>query len=595
MNMKKTIAAVAAGAMAVSAMATSVSAITIEDLMEGQTFTYNLVGSQWAPATLGTVTVTATISDLDLDTNDAKYLYAYIKVPTEYTLVSVTTNGYYENDYSKQIPSYTRFKGINADQYYPSLDNNYIKIPITESTVAGGAWLLNKKDTTLNFQIVLNHNKLSISDVNADIFQNNAITIDYMLADGQMDPDAASGAAQVVPVSNTADIQKSKGIGDKGTVSGYRINTKKGIFEEEENVSGTWTEVDGTTTVKAVVVQNNPELATMAALNFSAKTDAEYKIPFETSLDANKDIVKYLLNNMGYKNFTPVVNDLIDNYGTVTFTFNTATSGIKWSILDGSGTKFYDPNGDGIIQDEDWYSDFYKSYEEAYRVNVKSDGTLRGTITPVYSTKKDNNGSYQSFAQNLYTGTGNGDMEFLPGWLGFTSENTGYYGGLWNQNNLFNGALVINENITMNLSQVEAFDYGEKSITFDWDATYLQSMKLATTSRWYWDNLVVTGADLYAAEAEDNGRYNATAGAGETAAESEITIPEADETDPAELTVPTEAETQADTTADTTAEASETEAAEQPAENPKTGNAPVALAVIPVALAAAAVVAKKRS
>ncbi len=77
--------------------------------------------------------------------------------------------------------------------------------------------------------------------------------------------------------------------------------------------------------------------------------------------------------------------------------------------------------------------------------------------------------------------------------------------------------------------------------------------------------------------------------AGETAAESEITIPE----ETTEITVP-EA-TDVTTESETTTVAEETTAATEAenASNPKTGNAPIALAVIPVALAAAAVVAKK--
>lgn len=604
MNMKKTIAAVAAGAMAVSAMATSVSAITIEDLVDGQAREYSLLHTvKDVPSALGQVDITATISDVDLGTkingNDPKYLYLYFDIPAGYEIKSVTTSGEYQGDTTKQIQPYTRVKGNWNENYNPSLNGNYIEIPIVEGATNNGAWLDAKDDTKINVVLTLTHNKGSVSDVNADIF---------------------SGNIKVVSALATDRLVMTWGVG---------VN-QNALTESGANYFTDMTGADLTnaSATPAAVEEKISQMGTMAAVNFSARTTKEYKLPLETSLEAKTDIVTYLQNYVGYRNVAPVINDLINSYGTVTFQFNTAKSGIKWSIIDNAAmgtTKFYDYlNGDGVIQDEDWGSDFFTSYDNAYAEKVAEndrrnkkykeehgtnapDSLLLSYIVPVYSAASGNVGSYQAFGQNLYTGTGNGDMEFLPGWLGFTSENTGYYGGLWNQNNLFNGALVINENITMNLSQVEAFDFNETSITFDWDAittdatyynqfaTFLQSMKLATTSRWYWDNLVVTGADLYAAEAEDTGRYNATAGAGETAAESEITIPEADETDPAELTVPTEAETQADTTADTTAEASETEAAEQPAENPKTGNAPVALAVIPVALAAAAVVAKKRS
>ena len=91
-------------------------------------------------------------------------------------------------------------------------------------------------------------------------------------------------------------------------------------------------------------------------------------------------------------------------------------------------------------------------------------------------------------------------------------------------------------------------------------------MKLATSNTWYWDNLTVV---LTAAAADD-----ATSDAGVEADDEELAEEEVEE-EVVEEVVEEEVEVEVS--------------------NPTTGNASVALAVIPVALAAAAVVAKKRS
>ena len=144
----------------------------------------------------------------------------------------------------------------------------------------------------------------------------------------------------------------------------------------------------------------------------------------------------------------------------------------------------------------------------------------------------------------------------------------------------------------MSLSDTEFFDYTDTSLSFDWDAvysnamtsnnfaTYVQSIKLATSSTWYWDSMDIV---LTAGSAED-----ASSGAGVTGD---------DETDDGDDDVDTSADDDdddVDTSADDDDDTNDTEAPAQTTNNPQTGNASVALAVIPVALAAAAIVAKKR-
>ena len=76
-------------------------------------------------------------------------------------------------------------------------------------------------------------------------------------------------------------------------------------------------------------------------------------------------------------------------------------------------------------------------------------------------------------------------------------EGTGYTGFDWTGYNLFQGALVINENLTMSLAETDYFDWTATSLSFDWDAimdgamtsndyaVYLHSMKLATSNTCY--------------------------------------------------------------------------------------------------------------
>lgn len=81
-------------------------------------------------------------------------------------------------------------------------------------------------------------------------------------------------------------------------------------------------------------------------------------------------------------------------------------------------------------------------------------------------------------------------------------DNTTYgsYSDKWNMN-LFTGAIVINSEVTMQLNDVDAFEWSQSSLTFDWDSitagkitdakTFLTSMLLYTPVDWYWDSLEV--------------------------------------------------------------------------------------------------------
>ena len=154
---------------------------------------------------------------------------------------------------------------------------------------------------------------------------------------------------------------------------------------------------------------------------------------------------------------------------------------------------------------------------------------------------------------------------------------------------MFTGAIVLNRDFSKQFSASGLVDWGTNTITFDWDeltegrfydaSVVLHSVELLSTQNVEWVSCTVTVPEQEAAS------DSADSSQGKTEDPDEI------ETTPVETEVITEApvETEAPATeapAETTAVA--------PVENIPTGNAPVALAVIPVALAAAAVIAKKR-
>ena len=243
------------------------------------------------------------------------------------------------------------------------------------------------------------------------------------------------------------------------------------------------------------------------------------------------------------QNTKAVVNDAIQNYNDVTFVFNTATKKVSLNAgLDGQWGNPY-----GTYVDNDW---------DASDV-----------------------GDYTSFGRHFW------DLDY-----GYDA-NTIYVGNDWLGNNLFEGALVINSNLTLSLSATDKFDWTSTSLSFSWDAiqdaaltqnqyaNYIQNMVLRTSTTWFWDNMQVV---LGETETEDLGEGAPVEGDIEDLPEDEEDDFgfEEDEEEEEQPAVDVEPEPEPEPVAVTT--------------NPGTGNAPVALAVIPVALAAAAVVAKKR-
>lgn len=279
----------------------------------------------------------------------------------------------------------------------------------------------------------------------------------------------------------------------------------------------------------------------------------EIKYPFMTSLKPSDD--KNVLANVwstdlddvndGSGNkvskkidqaaITAVINDAVINYSDVMFVFNTATNYV-------------------IDEDHSW----------AGPVGSYTDKSWEGV-------------DYKAFGRHWW------DSD--PGY----DANTVYINSEWVGNNLFEGALIINKNLTLSLGATDKFDWTATSLSFSWDAiqdaaltsnayaNYIQNMVLRTSATWYWDNFQVV---LGATEEEEVGTTSPVEAEEEELEESEE-----------EPEVEDEPEEEPE---DEPEEEPEVEPEVAPADNPGTGNAPVALAVIPVALAAAAIVAKKR-
>ncbi|MBQ8786973.1 MAG: hypothetical protein IJZ61_05005 [Oscillospiraceae bacterium] len=288
--------------------------------------------------------------------------------------------------------------------------------------------------------------------------------------------------------------------------------------------------------------------------------------PFKSTLEGSTNILAYLDGTMGYKNVKAVVNDAIETYDSVTFKFNTASEKIGY-VVDDKWTEVYT---DG------WWDGCNAA--GSYKAALKAVDGDADRLTAIYTDKDGATDEFKGFAQHLYTNY-------------YDPDSTKYEGFDWSGYNLFQGALIVNEDLTMSLSQFDYFDWNETSLMFDWDAImdcyeggitendfalYLHSMRLATSNTWYWDNLVI---ECTAAAGDDASSDAGVDGDG-------ATLDDTNEGGEGDITAPSDDD--------------ETKADPEPAPapdvaNPITGNASVALAVIPVALAAAAVVAKKRS
>lgn len=247
-----------------------------------------------------------------------------------------------------------------------------------------------------------------------------------------------------------------------------------------------------------------------------------------------------------------VINDAVQNYDDVVFTFNTATSNVK------------------IIRDQQGKITDYEYTGDAVKARENKD---KGSEEIV---------NYTAFGRHYW------DRD-----TGYDA-NTIYINNDWLGNNLFEGALVINNNLTLSLGATDKFDWTATSLSFSWDAiqdaaltqnqyaNYIQTMILRTSTDWFWDNMTVTLGETETEEVDS--------GAPVEADDTDLPEDEVEE----DLGDIEEEEEEEEPVEDVEPEPEPEPAPVEEATNPGTGNASVALAVIPVALAAAAIVAKKR-
>jgi hypothetical protein len=498
MNMKKTIAAVAACAVAVSAMATTVSA-------EEGTINYNLVKTTYTTSA-GTVKYRATISaDTGVKGNGA--LVINFDASNTSNITSSTLGG----NISWTVTGYT----MDANKVKTDTFSYVNYVPSAFTWQANSSSLVTYNWGT-DTQFIVPLDTTGINNSAEYLYATVEITVGHQ--------DTSWGYSDL----------------SKATLS-YGYNASSTAASAADATTTLISAASDFTTASSAVDAKYP-LKTVYNTTSATAAGAQGTVDIISYLgDASNNLVS---NGLSYANVIPVLNDIIATHDDVTFTFNTATSAVK---------------------------------------------------ADKYSTDSDADSQYTAFGQHLYNLYGD--------------ETTGYiYSSSYDFNgfNLFSGALIVNGAYSMQLSDTTVFDYGATSLSFNWDdvtsngnvnsyVTYLQKLQLATSTTWYWDSLDVTYAD---AEADDIG-----AGEGAEADEDEIDEDEdvdvvADEDE--DVDVDEDEDVAADLDEEDEDEDVDVEEEEAPAteevaaSNPSTGNAPIALAVIPVALAAAAVVAKKR-
>ncbi len=569
MNMKKTLAALSAAAVAVSAMATTVSA-------EEGSFTYDLVREtktiEDGTATIATVAsglnlTAATDLKVTMNNSDANKFKAGEAVYT----ITVTQNGT-NQVWTKEISSKT-----DAANYSTWIsvtgDTAVITIPCASGATTGGIDTA-VFDTSVRVQIVATTkhdvkddsqkkfnaaiaagtistqfeavsaaNTAELALINADIATVNAMVLGTDVTGTTLTATGAPATAGMTAL--TADEKTSLNTALVALKNAIQVNVAPQIAStnagEKAHLFPMMTTVNG---IARPVVSTG-----LVAINADGKNAANdsYDLISSTSSTATQfDLIDYLeLNNgdlndkigkVGYKNVLPVLNDVIASYEDVTFTFTTSALYVNVDARDNNTVSY-------LKKDDD------KAFGEGF------------------SEKKDDYWYNPSFGQHLY------------GKDYYDAEGTNYVGT--NSNwafNLFTGGLTINNKYTMSLNDTQVFDWGENTLSFDWDSVsegkvtnaryILEYMNLYTSTPWFWDSMTVSFSDGKAEDAESGEGVEG---------EEEVVEDETSEEVTEEVT-----EEEAPVVDDATAE------------NPETGNASVALAVIPVALAAAAIVAKKR-
>ena len=576
MNMKKTMAAIAAGAVAVSAMATTVSAINDDMLVYKLVKEDTKYGTAWEN---GSATFQVKVNSTAVAAEEANTVYKWTSATA-----NATTSAAAPADANATL-TYTAIElPTGSGTYVWSTDG----AAATTDTVAPAA----TNGATLTFTATVDAENSTEATPASNTYPDK-VTFDVDKNGTLKNVIIKITSLGVAEQSNTytystdtealnynPKVTTDGVIEFNGEFDNYTDPVLVTITAEFGDAWGTMSKKsDINTAIKTgdygVEVANDCATTPLTLVDFKegGGKDITVKTPFKTTLKASEseDVLTYLTTTMGYKNVKAVINDAIANHDSVVFKFNTASEAIGFVVDEGADTdwtKVYTPGW------ASWMSadEVAGSYEDALKL---ANGNASKLIA-IYTTAPGATTEYTGFAQHLY-----------PNY--YDPEATTYTGFDWAGYNLFQGALIVNEGWTMSLTQSDYFDWNETSLSFSWDAimdyaatendyaTFLHSMRLATSNTWYWDNLVI--------ELANDADEDASSDAGVDGDGAELDDEVADD------------EIAADDTAD---EEPAPEVDEEPApapevSNPTTGNASVALAVIPVALAAAAVVAKKRS
>ncbi|MDR0992339.1 MAG: hypothetical protein LBL87_05505 [Ruminococcus sp.] len=559
MNMKKTIAAAAAGAMAVSATAASAAAATTTAATatmptQGQ-YVYSLV-KNFAREKMGTATILAEktiVLDTTNPTNSSIYInlrdygtttgVAYINVKTNAnaSLTVQSTDGY-------QFLINRQFILNGNDRNFDGSAQDGLSI---YRTVAGGdatdigideQVLLNRGATTalIRYTTEIEHMEEKATEL-TDVLELTAPTV---LAIDE-------GVTSTVALITTY------------TPNTYRVATNFVAFDP-----------DGTIYEAPLYTHANTDRYSGGVVNIIEYLEGRYSIAgaygtgwyFSDSTDSWFPVAP---NASGVSSYVKVSDYHYAGRNTE-WSPSWLTAAGAWTSGGASNAKDYQ-NVMAVINDTVANYDVVFTFATAAKPVMDSNDPDIGADHPAGAYDVDKgDGVYTNFNQHMYGQYGNDNSLYTP----FDS----YYWTAPVSYNLFTGGLVVNDYYTMQLSDTTVFSYSATTLSFDYPTLkdkayanyntwmdYIQTLRLATSTEWYWDNLTIT----WTAPVAD------TAESGEGLESDDVTLDE----EPAdageeEVVVPEEPVA--------------------PAPNPATGNSAVALAVIPVALAAAAIVAKKR-
>ena len=574
MKMKKTVAGVLAGAMAVSAMAAVVSAD--QDTIS---LTYDLKYYEEVVVP-GKVTVKAT---LPVSTKNA-YTFTNMNEKGDLHFELTKTGGMWA--YNQGFDSATvSFGALNVQ----SPESPKAITPITVAADYGSetgfhmAYSTTTAVPTTGAQLEpFNKQTLETGIRGGKDYTFNSITITavFKAASTVHEPTAETFAAALIGKS-TLDVDNAS----------WRYEWDDAVRSTSVAIYRDW-DVNS-------FLQNDDGTQAFASINpkdvsFAGGEKTEVIYPFRTQLNPSSyqtgagatlrsnDVIFALSDRKSegnrYNNPVAVINDAIANGKNVTFTFTAFSDYVVTTnsllVKHEAGQPYID--GD-------------KKYAVGAAIGYNATGY------------EWNNGTY---TQHLY-GTDNvtyttpygpvGEVQYSAYKAAGSYDYYGSYSSAWAVN-LLTGGLTINNELTMQLNDTDKFMWGENTLTFDWDTItedgkitnakqFLTSMLLYTPTDWYWDNLQVTvvegSEDVAAAEGlEDDGLE----------LDDEEVVEEVEDVEEVEEVEEPVEEVEEPVVEEVVEEAAPVEVAP----SPKTGNAPVALAVIPVALAAAAVVAKKR-